>query len=301
MAEDLTPDPERRAPAEPFAAPAPSERRTLAEPEPATAPGGPSSGGQRILYRLRFAAAYLALAVVAGASVGATVLLLEEDPKPDVIWSDWRPTGRESRYSHEIADYVSGRYRLESGNPLVGVIAGSPQVQTQNGSVPLEAVAIQHDPEGKSDDISIVPTEQSVMYTLCGLGERCSIKEGEPTFERARLLRREALELALYSFKYVDGLDSVIALLPTNLGDKDDPDDDRSTALFFQKGDDDVERALDRPLAQTLFSPRAPQATEINALEGLTIDRLTQPRLFFYEFTQTQAGGAVIVLAPVDN
>jgi hypothetical protein len=295
MAEDLNTD--RPAPAEPLAVPSP-DRRTLAD-GPAVSGAGPANG-QRILYRMRFALAYLALAVVAGAAVGATVLLLEEDPKPDAVWSEWKPTGRESRYSHEIADYVSGRYRLPSGNPLVGVIAGEPQVQTQGGSVPLQAVAIQHDPEGNSDDISIVPTDQSVMYTLCGLGERCSIKEGDPTFERARLLRREALELALYSFKYVDGLDSVIALLPTNLGKPNDDSDDRSTALFFEKNDADVRRALDRPLAQTLLSPRAPEASEINAIEGLTIDRLTQPRLFFYEFTQTQAGGAVIVLAPVD-
>ena len=33
--------------------------------------------------------------------------------------------------------------------------------------------------------------------SLCGTGEQCSIAEGQPTLERHRLLRREALELAL--------------------------------------------------------------------------------------------------------
>jgi hypothetical protein len=225
------------------------------------------------------------------------VLLLGEKPAQQKIWSSWRPSGRASGYPSEIADHVSGRYRLPNGDPLVGVIAQTPQVQTQNGSVPLQAVAIQHDPEGKGDDISILPADNSVMYTLCGLGERCAIKAGTPSLERARLLRREALELALYSFKYVDGLNSVIALLPTNLGDPTDPNDDRSTAVFLEKKDFGHE--LDRPLSRTLISQRADRLTQLNAIEGLTVDRLTEPRLFFYEFTQTQAGGAVIVLAPV--
>ena len=46
-----------------------------------------------------------------------------------------------------------------------------------------------------------------------GPGQRCSVP-GEPTAERALLLRRESLELALYTFKYMDDVDSVITMLP---------------------------------------------------------------------------------------
>ena len=54
----------------------------------------------------------------------------------------------------------------------------------------------------------------TVQYELCGLGKNCSITEGKPTTRAAQLLRREALELALYSFRYFDGIDSTLVLLP---------------------------------------------------------------------------------------
>lgn len=249
------------------------------------------------VYRRRFGVAYLALAVLAGAAVGAAILLQGRPEQQESAWSSWQPTGRESSYDTQVADFVSGRYKHPNGNTLVAVIPSKPQVLTGEGPLPLQAVAIQNDPEGETDDISIVPTENSLMYTLCGLGPRCSIKQGRPSVARMRLLKREALELALYSFKYMDGLSSVITLLPTNIGDPEVPTDDTATALFFEKSD--LETELARPLQSTLLSANPPQATEINAVEGLTIDRLTEQRLFTYEFTQTQSGGAVIVLAPV--
>jgi hypothetical protein len=91
---------------------------------------------------------------------------------------------------------------------------------------------------------------------------------------------------------------SVIVLMPPNLGDPADPEDDRQTALFFQKGD--FQRELSRPIQQTLAGA-TPRGVQINTIEQLTIDRLTEPRLFLYDFQPTQAGGWVIVLAPVFN
>jgi hypothetical protein len=244
------------------------------------------------VYRLRFSLAYLVLAMVAGVGIGAAVLLFDR-PSSDagVAWSNWKPSGRESSYPSQIADYVSGRYRLPSGNPLVGILAGPPEVQ----DVAVRAVAIQNDPEGASDDISIVPTDNSVMYVLCGLGPRCSIREGNPSEERHRLLRREALELALYTFKYGDA-GSVIALLPPRPATT--PEEvDTSTALFFEKKD--FKRELDRPLGRTLRRAEPPQVAEISSLEGPTIDRLTTPHLFRYEFQQAQEGSAILILAPL--
>ena len=252
---------------------------------------------ERAVYRFRFALAHLALALIAGVGIGGTVLLLDEPANlADAEWSSWRPTGREGQHPSEIADYVSGRYRSPSGSPLVGVIASTPKISTQNGDVSIGAVAIQDDPEGDTDDITIVRTENSLMYTLCGLGEQCSIGQGSVSDEQMRLLRREALELALYTFKYVDDTDSVIALLPPDFGAAANPNDDRSAALFFEKRD--LEAQLKQPLQSTLSAPRPPRASEISALEGLTIDRLTESRMFVYSFTQSQAGGAILVLAP---
>jgi hypothetical protein len=246
-------------------------------------------------FRFRFGLAYLALAMIAGAGIGAAVLLFgRPDGDNGVAWSNWKPTGRESTYPSQIADYVSGRYRLPSGNPLVGILAGPPEVQ----NVAVRAVAIQNDPEGDTDDISIVPTDESVMYVLCGLGERCSIREGTPSEARHRLLRRESLELALYTFRY-GSADSVIALLPPRPTQQGETEEAPSTALFFQK--EDFKRELERPLRQTLLSAEPRQVAEISSLEGSTIDRLTTPRLFSYEFQQAQEGSAIIILLPLST
>jgi hypothetical protein len=147
------------------------------------------------------------------------------------------------------------------------------------------------------EDLDIIETQDATMYTLCGRGQQCSIGEGQPSAARLQLLRREALELALYSFKYIDGLDSVITLLPPNIGDVANPEDDQSVALFFRRGD--FKQELDRPLMRTIDPTKAPQISKIPSGEAVRIDQLTNPRLFQYEFQQTQVGTFVIFLAPV--
>lgn len=261
---------------------------------PDLAPGARSGATVGRAFRGRFAVAYLALAVLAGVGVGGAVLLLDRpSEEPAGAWSNWEPTGPSGTYPRQIADYVSGRYRLKSGNPLVGILAGPPQVQ----EVPVRHVAIQNDPEGSSDDISIVgiDPDNSVMYILCGLGEQCSIAEGQPSQARHQLLRREALELALYTFKYGDA-SAVIALLPPRLPQAEG-ETATATALFFQRKDFDEQ--LDQPLRRTLLSPAPPRIAKISSLEGPTIDRLTTPHLFQYEFQQAQEGSAVLILAPL--
>jgi len=248
----------------------------------------------RSSYRARFLLVYLLLAVVAGAAIGGVLLLIDRPAKEAApAWSSWRPTGSSSGFPNKIAGYVSGRYRVPSGNPLVAVIAGAPTIQAGEEPVAIRAVAIHNDPEGEPNDVSIVPTDNGVMYQFCGLGPNCSIREGQPSQKRHQLLRREALELALYTFKYADGKNSVITLLPGNPAEPDAP----PNALFFQKNQLGTER--DQPLERTLQRAEAPRAAEIGPLEGSTIDRLTQSRLFTYEFQAAPAGGAILVLAPL--
>ena len=69
------------------------------------------------------------------------------------------------------------------------------------------------------------------MYTLCGLADGCSIAEGEPSPARGELLRRQALELALYSFTYLDGIGSTLVLFPPAGGRQ------FATAVFLQHSD----------------------------------------------------------------
>jgi proline racemase len=129
------------------------------------------------------------------------------------------------------------------------------------------------------------------MYTLCGLGTNCSIAEGESTVERGALLRREALELALYTFKYVGGgVDSVLVLLPPR------SDGRAAAAVFLERSD--VGRELTHPVSGTLTAPLTPGVGEIPPDELQTVERITRPRLYQYSYVQAQDGSPVMVLAP---
>lgn len=246
------------------------------------------------VHRLRFAIAYLGLAVLAGVAVGAAILVADDSRQSsNVAWSAWQPEESEAARPKEIGDYVATRYTHPNGSPLVLVFAGEPSIKTAETDVPIRWVAIRGD-EAAGEEDEVVETSDSVMYVLCGGGDNCAMNEGEPTAERYRLLRREALELALYSFKYTDA-DSVITLLPPSTDTESDTT--QATTLFFQKRDFDAE--LGRPLQMTLSRPDTTTPVALDATESLTVDRLTRPRLFTYEYRQAQEGSAVMLLAPV--
>lgn len=250
---------------------------------------------RRSSYRFRFGVIYVLLAAVVGAGVGSFIILATQPgPEKEEPWSAWRPEGRSNAYPVEIAQYVGPRYRLPSGKQLVGVLAGKAEIQ----DLPLRAVVIQHSASTptKQDDLEVIEVGSSVMYSLCGAGEKCSIAEGTPSPERARLLRREALELALYTFKYVEDVDSVVALMPVNLGEADTEEDDTSTVVFLQKKD--FQRQLSAPLTETL--PGQPRTT-LDPIEGQIVDTLTRPRQYLYDIQPTQDLAAIMRLAPIPS
>ena len=142
----------------------------------------------------------------------------------------------------------------------------------------------------QSDIISAVETDKTAMYILCGDGPNCTINEGKPSDARGKVLRREALELALYTFRYVDDTDSVVAFFPPGKGQEADA----RPALH-------EERAL-RPAR--LAAPANAPAREASPsrrphrrrAEG---DRhLTGPRVFKFRVEQGQSGARVLVLVP---
>lgn len=272
MAEDVTP---------PAPAPAPAvDRRTLR-----------SERARRSSYRFRFGVIYVLLAAVVGAAVGTFVVLATRPGPPDAApWSSWKPEGSNEASAKQIADHVSKRYRLPSGNQLAVALVGPPEVQ----DVAVRAIAVRPDTstgQAEEDEVEIVDTRRSIMYILCGLGEQCSITEGDASEERHQLLRREALELSLYTFKYLDGVESVVVFLPPA------PKADTGTTVFLEKSE--VGDELRRPLNQTLLRADPPELGEIDTIELGNIDRLTRPRVFQYEFQQAQEGSAILVLTPV--
>jgi hypothetical protein len=252
-------------------------------------------------YRSRFGAIYFTLAIVAGAGVGSLVVLLARpDAAPAPAWSQWEPTGSDTAKARQIADHVSKRYRLASGQQLSVALVGPPQVTASDGqavNVPVRAIAVLPDTstgQQEDSDVSVINSEGTLQFVLCGLGENCSITSGQPSEARHALLRRQALELALYTFKYVDGVDSITVFLPPR------PDAQAAgaspTAVFLPKKD--VREELSRPLSRTLTTT-TPGIGEMQQTELGTVNRITRPRLYGYQYQQAQDGSAVLVLSPI--
>ena len=238
----------------------------------------------------KFGLAYLGLAAVLGAAVGTFVLLAERGaPPPPPPWSAWRPTQESAILrSTQIAVHVASRYRLPSGKRLVRVYVGNP---TGNAPIRFLAVAKNANPKSASD-FATFDGASTLMYILCGDGKQCAIDEGKPTVARASVLRREALELALYTFTYVDGVDSVVTFFPPRPGQKP------QNALFFRK--DDLDDELDQPLRDTLpeRQPPIPGKAKLTKVEQETVDELTTARVFRYAVQSARDGARVLVLAP---
>jgi hypothetical protein len=235
----------------------------------------------------KFGAAYFALAAVVGAAIGTFILLVERPaPPPPPQWSIWKPTASSAlERANEIATFVGAQYHLKSGHQLVHVEAGNPTA----GNDPIRAFAIAKKPNVTSQsDFDFVDPRSTLMFSLCGAGKKCSIKEGKPSVARGAVLRREALELALYTFRYVDGVDAIIAFLPPK-------PDSPPYAVFFKR--DDLDSQLDHPLVRTLPQRRPPLPGRLTPAERKTVDDLTLTRYFRFG-VQHPNGARVVVLQP---
>jgi hypothetical protein len=235
-------------------------------------------------YQGRFFLIYGTLAGVLIAAVVGVALLVGTSQTARPAWSAWEPSGSTTTRTSQIAQRVSAGYRLPSGHQLVDVVAKPPAVQ----DLPIRAIAIQG-ANGAGDKVSLIDGANSLMFVLCGRGRACSIAEGKATLERGRLVRRESLELALYAFKYMGGIDHVVAFIPPRPGTQP------TYVLYWNRAD--LKPQLDSPLGSTL-GPIAPKSTAITPHERATIDRLTQPHLFQFQLQQAQQGDAILLLSP---
>jgi hypothetical protein len=274
-----------------------AEQQPLVEAEPARPIVAPKPPRRRGTYRSRFVIFNVILALAAGVGIGALVVLLTRpDAVPAPDWSAWVPTGSSDARVLQIADHVAKEYKFQ-GDQLVVALGGKPSVTdagNTNAQIPIRAIAIEPDTstgKAEEDDIEIVDASKSIEYVLCGLGDGCSISHGSPTEARATYLRRQSLELALYTFKYVDGADSVTVMLPPLPGGQTPP-----SAVFLKRGD--VSQELSKPLTQTL-SPLTPSIGTIKATELQTLNRITRPRLYQISYTQAQDASPILILSPV--
>jgi hypothetical protein len=176
-----------------------------------------------------------------------------------------------------------------------------------------------HPPEERGDELAVrdqntgtlsAVSGNSAIYTLCGLGPNCAIAAGTPSAARLLLLRREALELALYTFKYIGSIENVVAILPpgrttvTAALTKKPPSPGQTAttsqvnlAVVFQR--QSLKHFLDRPLRMTLPGDLPPTVAQMpNAPEAELVSVITGQVLFSQRLIQSQDGSSVLVLDP---
>lgn len=253
-------------------------------PEPAVALAEPP-------HTPRFQFMLGALFALGLAAVAAIVLLIVDgtpEKTPDPTWSSWRPTGSDP--TAEIAEYVGQRYHHESGEQLVNVTGSPLELQ----GTPVQLVLNQG---GNYYPIN----GDGVLYNLCGIGAKdCRIPVGKPSAERLLLLKRESLELALYTFRYTDA-DNVVAILP--LGAKSF----KNGKFTFRKRQDqvvflqrrDVEEQLHRPLDTTLTATAPPVRTVAQWPDTGSVQALTGQRSFNFKLQSAGVDGAYMVLSAI--
>lgn len=237
-------------------------------------------------------------------------------------WSQWSPPSKGTDGAREIADYVSPLYRISATNQLAVVTvvnlqsAAQTQAQAQaaaNGTTPPQSSGLQVAvrPNPSSSAVSLL-TGNTIAYNLCGIGSsNCAIGVGQPSTARELLLRREALELALYTFKYLGSTQNVVAILPpgheqvTSSLTKTLPKSSGSSdskpvdiAVLFQR--QELAPLLAQPLSATLPEQIPPTVSQMpSAPEAGLVEQVTARGLFSEQLQQAQDGSNLIMLNPL--
>ena len=165
-----------------------------------------------------------------------------------------------------------------------------------------------------SSQVSLL-SGNTIAYNLCGIGgSNCAIGTGKPSANRLLLLRREALELALYTFRYISGVQNVVAILPpsrtqvtSTLSPKPPSANATSTpkpiniAVLFLH--DELQPWLSHPLSDTFpeqFPPTVPELSLWRQTpEAGLVDQITAHGLFSERLVQAQDGSNLLVLDPL--
>lgn len=292
---------------------APAGRRVAAAPERVKARRSfPQSG------KFRAATATLIGLAVGALAVAAVLLATHSKSAPSAPWSSWQPPDSGTLGASEIAGHVAPLYRISGTDQLAVVTvvnlananaaaaAAETGTTTPSSSSGLQ-VAVR--PDTSSSAVSLL-TGNTIAYNLCGIGgSNCAIGAGQASTARLLLLRREALELALYTFKYIGGTQNVVAILPPGhtvvgcTGICSKPNQRTTTqsvtiALLFLR--DELQPWLSQPLAATLpeeFPPTVSQITQ--APEASLVEQVTARGMFEEKVEQAQDGSNLLVLSPL--
>ena len=253
----------------------------------------------------KFLAATAALLGVAIAAVAAAALILAHGGSggPAAQWSSWSPRDSGLAGEREIADEVAPFYRASPSTQLAIVtVQNVTSNSSGNGST---QIALRDATTGTLSALS----GNSAVYNLCGLGPSCAISAGTPSAARLLLLRREALELALYTFRYIGGTQAVVAILPPGYtsqsctgvcakSQQKPVTKPLDLALAFDRAE--LSPWLGKPLRATFPETLPPTVSQMpNSPEAELVSVITAHGLFAEKTAQAQDGSTVITLSPL--
>lgn len=260
----------------------------------------------------------LITALLAGVAIGAVlisvaVLASGSSHAPGAQWSAWSPPDNGTLGAREIADHLAPFYRISPVDQLDVVTVvnlSSPTAATSaTGAASGLQVAVRL--PSSPNQVSLL-SGNTIAYNLCGIGgSSCAIGIGAPSPNRLLLLQREALELALYTFKYISGTQNVVTILPpghtvsagtlTSTPNAKPKSTALDIALLFSK--DELKPWLDQPLSATFQLPVPPMVPELAAWKQTTeaglVAQITERGLFQEHLVQAQDGSNLIVLDPL--
>jgi len=232
-------------------------------------------------YSKRFALAH-ALVIVAFAGLLVFFAYLVSGSQSSTPWSSYKPTGGETfPRAQKLASFVAPRY-ISGGSPIAVVQAQPLFFHDQV----VDGVAFTRAP---FQDVGehyhqLEPAGESTMaYVFCGQAARCGLA-ATGAEDVIPLLRRESLELALYTFKYWPEIDAVVAILP--------PATKSSPAVYLKRST--LKAELSKPLNRTLPDRPVITASTMTADERATVERLT--RVFPSSFQETASGRMLLLL-----
>ena len=242
-------------------------------------------------YRGRFGFVWGALAGIAVCVVGLAGFLIassgSDTPPLAKNWSDWKPsTSRMLPGGEDIAAHVAREYKLDTGDQLAAIRSGGFEI----GGTPI-GVAVR--PKGGELEVLRGP---GLLYLLNGLSTESKATTGKAGRTNERLMMREAVELALYSFRYLDDVTMVAVMLPPRTGPAEaSTDGQQSRTIFFRPGD--LLARLEVPLSRTL-APTPPRPDQVTQEVAAKIDSLALRNLFLASIQPLDSNLSYLVLSP---
>jgi hypothetical protein len=265
----------------------------------------------------------VALAILAGIGVGAIAIAIAvlvanrgttTAKTATVAWSPWSPGVSGGQGATAIADHVAPYYRVNVARQLDVVTPMALSNPSANGTITGNGLVVAvNTGSARSEKLSLLGGN-TIAYNICGLGTSNCALGGKPSSARLLLLRREALELALYSFKYINGTQNVIAMLPPGRTETSAQSSSAhgskgshaakaskplNLAVLFVKPE--LQPWLSTPLKRTLAQippdvPELPLWTHSN--EAGLVDQVTARGLFASSI-ETQSGTKLLVLRSI--